>query len=159
MEQIRRVREGFKKLRHLVKLAVIFWVVSFVMFILWWACGILVNNTIRTPPEPLEYKVIEFSVCRGWSNTGAAEKQQIFHSDEKEIFACGHLQTNRPIGLSVDWHYEGQHIYRDFITDVQDRFLSKLTPTEKEFPVGNYELRLVIGRKIEGRSEFKITPP
>ena len=59
MDPIDRVIQGYKKLRNLVKLVVIFWVVSFVMVVICWACGVLANNTILTPSEPLKYEVIE----------------------------------------------------------------------------------------------------
>lgn len=119
----------------------------------------LLNDTIRTPPEPLEYEVVEFSPCSGWSNSGQAEKKPIFRSDEEHIFACGRIETNRSILLSVYWDYEGQQIYRDIIRDVTSQFLSELPPVEKDFPAGNYKLRLVIGRETAGQTEFKVTSP
>jgi hypothetical protein len=54
----------------------------------------------------------------------------------------------------VDWDYEGKSIRRDVIGGVEDRFLSELTPTGENFPVGNYEVKLVLGRNIEGSSKF-----
>jgi hypothetical protein len=120
----------------------------------------LLNNTIRTPPEPFKYEIVEFSPCSGWSNSGLAEKKQIFRPDEDHIFACGRIETNRSsILLIVYWDYEGQEIHRDVIRDVKDQFISELPPIGKDFAVGNYEVRLVIGRETVGRAEFKVTSP
>lgn len=124
------------------------------------ACLMLLNNTVRTPPELLEYKVVELSPCSGWDNSGAAQKKQVFRPDEEHIFACGRIETNRSsILISVYWDYEGQQIHRDIIRDVEDQFLSELPPTGKDFAVGNYEIRLVIGRETAGHAEFEVMSP
>ena len=134
------------------------WLIGAAIFAVICACLALMNNTIRTPPEPLKYEVIEFSVCKGWNDKGEAAKQDIFLPKGQSIFACGQLRTNHPVTLSVDWSYEGKIIYVDVIHGVENRFLSELTSTQTEFAEGNYETELVMGKKTERSVKFKIAP-
>lgn len=89
--------QASRKTFFLIVLQIMVFLAGGLVFLTICAVCMLLNGTVRTPPEPLEYEIVEFSPCSGWSNSRLVEKKQTFRSDEEHIFACGHIETNYPI--------------------------------------------------------------
>lgn len=112
-----------------------------------------------TPPKPLSYTVLEFGVCTGPDSNGTPKEiSDTFLASEDQIFACGHLQTNQRMAVSVNWYNEdkNERIYRETIKDVRNYFYSKLEPSNKRLPPGNYRVDLVVGKDVEKDANFRL---
>jgi hypothetical protein len=155
MKIIKRIIQGFEELYDLIIKLSVTWLIIFAMFTAICACLMFIN-IFRTSPPLLHYEVIEFSICDLSGSKEQTKPIPVFSSEEKSLSACGYLQTNMPITLSVDWFYEGKIIFRDVIRGVEGRFFSELIPKDKKFLEGNYEIHLVIGKKIIKKYKFVI---
>ncbi len=159
MNVINTIINGFRDIRGLAAKLFGLWLIGVAIIAVICICGVLINNTIRTPPNPLEYEVIEFTPCTGWNSAGESQEKNVFLPDERNISACGNLQTNRPITLSIYWYYDGKIIQRDIISGVENQFLSELTSADRGEVEGSYELRLVIGKTTVSSATFTVVPP
>ena len=103
------------------------------------------------------YTITEFSLCKGWDDKGKVVRlSQPISSSEKEIIACGYLQTNQGVTLSVKWYYQGNLIFKDILEGVQGRFVSRLKPSSELFFEGKYQISLIMVRAILWDTAFEV---
>lgn len=111
-----------------------------------------------TPPKPLEVNITSLVACKSWDKEGKPiGVSKIFSPTEKRIYACGHLRTNDPpIALVVDWYYENRLISSEVLKDVYDNFHSSIEPSQETFPIGEYRIEVVVGKRPMQSTEFRV---
>lgn len=127
---------------------VLFWIaLSAVLF----GCSLLV--------EPFTVNMPELYTCRGPDEeTGEPTgRTSVFSTADTRIYACGRLQTTRPVWLQIVWYHEAQIVLVESGLHESGYYYSWIQPRESNhFPVGHYKLEVLLAKTVLRSAEFEV---
>ena len=111
------------------------------------------------PVQPFAVIVREMGTCEGWNveESQPINVNDVFRTKDRRIYMYAYLETNEKLFFQTVWLFEGRPVWSQIGQHETGYIYSYVEPKDgKAFPVGDYEIHLVLGRTVLRKMEFKV---
>jgi len=119
----------------------------------------IVLAACATPIQPFAVKVPEMGTCKGWDSeqNQPLNVTDAFTTKDGRIYMYAYIEADQELFFHVKWYYNGKHQWDQLGPHETGYMHAYVEPRNgQSFPVGDYEIHLVLGRSVLRKVKFRV---